>query len=586
MMWRYLTEEEKLNFPSLNSVFEYLIIDVPFDEWKKYKTNGKFDKAKFDLVQNPKIENLKRYFNASLGYAIGKGKVTSKDGLKNIYPYQVLKATRLKANLEDLNGEVIEDKLSQAGRAKNVLEEAIKEGIAKRYNNLPKISKKYELVRGWQVMPHQKEACDFLLTNRTGLIDFQPGLGKTIIALLACSYSVPHNKKVLVICEKKAIPMWKEEGRLEDTKLDAVNFEYIKKACIRTKRGKGWNFKYDSSNKFIKIEDYATVIVDESHYLANFTQEGKAVLALLKDFKGGIYSLTATPYRNTMLDYWYQCQLLQHPLGELNEIEFKRLFDINYYSEPNTTLFAEYTKDLILTKTLKEIGINIDVERKIIDISMDQKFWNGYEEIKRDAKQMMVQTGNKTMTINTAQIRLHKLCAEGKIEWTKDYLRARLDKPTIVISNYNQAVLDPIADSLQNQVFKATNKNKQVLFEQFTSGENNLFLAQRRISQSSLNLQNADTLILHDLHWSLDFLVQSIGRIKRIGQKATKVTVLMPIIKNSIEDKVLSVLQRKENERESIIAGVNSVDMHLKKAKVDTQSNAEIRQILEAEILY
>ena len=140
MMWRYLTEEEKLNFPSLNSVFEYLIIDVPFDEWKKYKTNGKFDKAKFDLVQNPKIENLKRYFNASLGYAIGKGKVTSKDGLKNIYPYQVLKATRLKANLEDLNGEVIEDKLSQAGRAKNVLEEAIKEGIAKRYNNLPKIS--------------------------------------------------------------------------------------------------------------------------------------------------------------------------------------------------------------------------------------------------------------------------------------------------------------------------------------------------------------------------------------------------------------------------------------------------------------
>jgi SNF2 family DNA or RNA helicase len=140
-----------------------------------------------------------------------------------------------------------------------------------------------------------------------------------------------------------------------------------------------------------------------------------------------------------------------------------------------------------------------------------------------------------------------------------------------------------MAAALDSEVFKAGNKSKHELFKRFISGEQQNFFAQRKIAQSSLNLQVADTLVLHDLHWSLDFLTQSEGRVKRLDSPYDTVYIIFPIIKNTIEERVMEVLKRKESERESILANSKGIEKHIVGAEINSNSKNEIRQILESE---
>jgi len=84
---------------------------------------------------------------------------------------------------------------------------------------------------------------------------------------------------------------------------------------------------------------------------------------------------------------------------------------------------------------------------------------------------------------------------------------------------------------------------------------------------TGLNLQVADTVINFELPWNPAKKNQRIGRINRLGQKSSKLTVYNLITRNSIEQQIASGLLVKQSLFDGVLGddtGINSVDFSTK----------------------
>ena len=77
---------------------------------------------------------------------------------------------------------------------------------------------------------------------------------------------------------------------------------------------------------------------------------------------------------------------------------------------------------------------------------------------------------------------------------------------------------------------------------------------------TGLNLQVADTLINFELPWNPAKKNQRIGRIDRIGQKSSKLTILNFITRNSIEQQIASGLLVKQSLFDGVLDGSSHTD--------------------------
>lgn len=368
------------------------------------------------------------------------------------------------------------------------------------------------------------------------LLDVEVGVGKTLISLVSARNVIDSNGgKCLIICEKKLITYWREEVEIEEIDADIFNYEYF----IRVAEGREPKFK---------IEDYSVLIIDESHYRANLeTRATKAMLQVLKDYTSYTFCLTATPVRNTLEDYLAQLKFIKHPLGILDMTAFRVMFKILNGHLPDIERFKRLTKDVVHKATLKDAGIDIKVRLHQVFVNMPEDHRKVYNYLQQSTRILEVRYGNKIIPISTNKKKMEVLCAEAKIDFTVSLIDQlnKKGKSAVVISNYNEKVLDVMADKIGTEVFKAGNRNKDSLMKDFQQGKKSYLLAQRKIAQSGLNLQNSSCIILHDLHYSLDFLIQSIGRVKRRGQKEDAVDIYIPFCRDTDETHIWDVLQEK-----------------------------------------
>ena len=93
---------------------------------------------------------------------------------------------------------------------------------------------------------------------------------------------------------------------------------------------------------------------------------------------------------------------------------------------------------------------------------------------------------------------------------------------------------------------KTNVKERFELIEQFNSDENvKVFLISLKAGGTGINLTSADMVIHYDPWWNLSVENQATDRTHRIGQ-TKKVQVYKLITKNSIEEKIYDLQQRKK----------------------------------------
>lgn len=398
----------------------------------------------------------------------------------------------------------------------------------------------------------------FLYENKFGacLAD-DMGLGKTLQTIMLLQTLKDQLKKVLIICPVSILHNWKNElekfsdltwsiyyGDERDFKTNAQ--------VVLTSYGL---MKKESFSTFAE-ENFDILIFDEVQHLKNIRSLGANAARQLKaKFR---ICLTGTPVENDLSEF-YNIMDLCVP-GVWGDLGLVRSTSKN----KNRLLARRTVKPFILRRTkdqvLKELPEKIE-NHVFLDFTQEESDF--YQQKLNAVRSNMMSTGNKRYgEVLKSLLELRQLCLWQKqpsFHSTKiDFLMENLEQlvteghKTLVFSQFT-TYLDMIENKIKVAGWKHARidgsqsiKKRTEMVEYFQNGEAQIFLISLKAGGFGLNLTAASYIFLMDPWWNPAVERQAIDRAHRIGQE-NKLTVYRPIIKESVEEKVL-ILQQSKRE--------------------------------------
>ncbi len=322
------------------------------------------------------------------------------------------------------------------------------------------------------------------------------------------------------------------------------------------------------------------IVVDESQAIKNPSSlTSRSLLKLNSRYK---IALTGTPIENTLLDVWSQMNFLNK--GLLGSYSY---FDNNYIRPIERTADQRQTADLkrildpfVLRRTKKQVASELPEKiEKIHFCEMTPEQAELYERIKSQYRNEILdhvnQVGIKRSRLkifnglmHLRQIALNPLLKDDEYQGgagKDDEIRHMLQRAVegnhkVLLFSQFVGYLSVFREMLDGMAVKYAyldgsmdEKERMSAINQFQNDtETRVFLLSLRAGNSGLNLTAADFVFLADPWWNPFTMRQAEDRAHRIGQDKTVFSYKF-ITKNTIEEKILAMQQRKTNLAESII---------------------------------
>ena len=331
------------------------------------------------------------------------------------------------------------------------------------------------------------------------------------------------------------------------------------------------------------------VIIDEAHYIKNQqTQNAKSVKKLKSRVR---FALTGTPLENSVADLWSIFDFIL-PGYLLTYPQFKQAYEVQIIKHQNEELLgrvkqlvAPFIMRRLKKDVLTELPDKIDTimycelegeQRKLYDASLLRMNHELQDDI--DA-QGLNQSRIKMLAMLT---RLRQLCCHPAL-YVEDYehesaklsLCLELIEDSIesghriLLFSQFTSMLDIIVEALQQRGIayymltgKTPSKERLKLTEQFNNGTVPIFLISLKAGGTGLNLTGADVVIHYDPWWNMSAENQATDRAYRMGQQ-NKVQVFKLIAKDTIEEKIQKMQERKLELSESIVQEGEQFMTHL-----------------------
>ncbi len=428
-----------------------------------------------------------------------------------------------------------------------------------------------------------------------GILADEMGLGKTIQALTVLDMNrvegVPH----IVICPKSLIYNWENEVKkyYPHMKVLIVDNDSDKRKRLIAEI-EGYDIVITSYSMLQKdYVEYIDVnakfnyaILDEAHYVKNMkTLSSKAVRLIPARRK---VLLTGTPLENNLDELYGTFELIMPGyLG--SKLEFRR--DFVSKVERNNMIALEILqakiRPFILRRTKKEVLKELpDKQEQIVYNEMTNKQVAVYSEVLnrvKDEVNKLVQTqgfDRSRIQVLSALLKLRQVCNhpsliddtfKGEQDISGKYNQF-LELLTEVIEGGEKVLVFSQFTSMLNIFEKDLNekgitfvrldgstKNRQEVVDRFNDDDDiKVFLISLKAGGVGLNLTSASAVFLYDPWWNPMAEQQAVDRAHRIGQ-TKKVNIYKFITKNSIEEKILKLQERKGNLFENIVVEDNGV---------------------------
>ena len=418
-----------------------------------------------------------------------------------------------------------------------------------------------------------------------GILADDMGLGKTIQILSVLLMTKKEEKNCgasIVVAPSSLTLNWKSETEKFTKDLSILiingNAEERKKKINQIK-------KYDlviTSYDLLKrdIEEYEAldytfryIIADEAQYIKNNnTQNSKAIKRIKAKTK---FALTGTPMENSLSELWSIFDYIM-PGYLFTYKKFKKNYEIpiaREHDEEILTKLKMIIEPFILRRTKKEVLRELPDKTTIVlnnEMQEEQeKIYLSYLAQARDElREEIEDKGFEQSRIKILALltRLRQICCHpslfisnykegsGKlnqcIELVKDAVQS--GHKMLLFSGYT-SMFEIIEQALKKEGItylkltgKTSVKDRFELIEQFNKDENiKVFLISLKAGGTGINLTSADMVIHYDPWWNLSVENQATDRTHRIGQ-TKKVQVYKLITKNSIEEKIYDLQQRKK----------------------------------------
>jgi SNF2 family DNA or RNA helicase len=404
----------------------------------------------------------------------------------------------------------------------------------------------------------------FLYEHRLGacLAD-DMGLGKTLQTITFLQSIYTKLERVLVVCPVTILLNWEKEIE-KFSEMDMHIYHGgsrelpMNKKIILTSYGV---MKKESEAVFANI-NFDILILDEVQHLKNVRSLGAfSARKIQADFR---ICLTGTPVENDLSEF-YNILDLSMP-GIWGDLQFVRAV-----SNAKTRGIARKTASpFILRRTKSQVlhdlppkienNVYLELNEKELEhyqqnmVSIRSRINSStssakYGEILRG----LLQLRQNCLWQNRLNEQNYKNIDSTKIEFLMETLETILEEgqQAIIFSQFT-TYLDIIQHYFREKHWKYSRidgsqsiNKRQEQVELFQSQKNPIFLISLKAGGVGLNLTAASYVFIMDPWWNPAVESQAIDRAHRIGQKNT-LTVYRPIIKNSVEEKVLKLQEEKK----------------------------------------
>ena len=419
-----------------------------------------------------------------------------------------------------------------------------------------------------------------------GILADDMGLGKTIqILSVILDYTIhtKEQKRTSIVISPSSLALnWYNEAKkfAKELKVLVVNGE----AAERKKKIESLMqydlviTSYDLLKRDIDIYkeleyQFKYIVADEAQYIKNNnTKNAKAIKLIKADTR---YALTGTPIENSLNELWSIFDFIM-PGYLFTYKKFKQNYELPIVRENDEHVLNKLKmliEPFILRRTKKEVLKELpDKATSILNNEMveeQEKIYLSYLAQARDELNEEIeekgfeQTRIKILALLT---RLRQICCHpslfisnykgesGKLNQCIELVKDGVDSghKILLFSGYTSMFEIIEKELAKNNIryLKLTGKTKVndrlELIDEFNKNDDvKVFLISLKAGGTGINLTSADMVIHYDPWWNLSVENQATDRTHRIGQ-TKKVQVYKLITKNSIEEKIYDLQQRKE----------------------------------------
>lgn len=421
------------------------------------------------------------------------------------------------------------------------------------------------------------------------------GLGKTIQAISSIIYftdKYPQSKNI-IICPASLIYTWQQEFEKFAPSIKTVVYhgaarqqEQLSDPDINIVITTYTTMRNDV--ELLTMQSYGIAVLDESHNIKNpATQIAQAVMRIKARFR---IALSGTPVINNTFDLYSQLQFVVPGLFGSREFfknQYANPID-NFQDEEKIAALRKLTAPFILRRTKEQVAKDLPEKTEtILWCTMGSSQKNVYQEILESSRSsIFLEIKNNglaksKLSILQAMTRLrqvcsspallppgeHKHCTESvKLTTLMDELNNILEKHKVIVFSQFTSMLHLLADECRKQSIAFYHFDGQTppakraeMVQSFQQETNkvNLFLISLKAGNTGLTLTAADYVFLFDPWWNNAIQDQAIDRTHRIGQTKNVFAYKM-ICKNTIEEKIISLQQKKKKLSEDLVSADNN----------------------------
>lgn len=438
--------------------------------------------------------------------------------------------------------------------------------------------------------PYQKDGVAWELFLQKyhfgGILADDMGLGKTLQVLVMLKLtkdSGAHPGPSLILCPKTVMGIWADEAArfVPDLKILVVDgtAEERERLIAQSPSNDVVVTSYSLYQRdFLQYgalaQPFVYIVLDEAQYIKNAgTNTAKAVKLIPSSYR---LAITGTPLENGVHELWSIFDFLMPGfLG--NTEDFRRQYErpISEHNDGEALLrLKRKVQPFMLRRTksseLKELPPKIE-QTSSCQLSPEQLivYARTLESVRKDVFASVEEKGfeRSRIEILSALMKLRRVCdhpalvdprlpqteeLSGKMAHAMELVREAVSggHKVLLFSQFT-TMLDILRASLEGQgighcTIEGKTRDRAEQVRKFERDPNaNVFLLSLRAGGTGLTLTAADTVILYDPWWNPMVEQQAMDRAHRIGQLKT-VNVYKLITKNTIEDKVVALQERKK----------------------------------------
>ena len=445
-----------------------------------------------------------------------------------------------------------------------------------------------QVLRGYQIYGYKwlrtLSACGF-----GGILADEMGLGKTlqIISALLAEKREGSIGTSLIICPASLVYNWAEEFHRFVPELTVCPVEggQTERHDIIDRCGK-WDVlisSYDHLKRDVQAYEgklFLYEVLDEAQFIKNqTTASAKAVKVIRARHR---FALTGTPIENRLSELWSIFDFLMPGFlyrYETFRNEMERPIAKDGDEEASLRLrrmVSPFILRRLKTEVLKDLPEKVE-EAHIVRFGEEQQ--KLYDAQVARMRSMLEEESEESFRKSKIQIlaeltRIRQICCDpallfenyvggsAKMDACMDLIRSAMEgEHRILLFSQFTSMLDLLKERLHHEqipyyeITGATPKKERMrLVSEFNAGDVPLFLISLRAGGTGLNLTGADIVIHYDPWWNAAAQNQATDRAHRIGQQKP-VTVFKLIVKDSIEEKIQQLQEKKLNLADEIIGG-------------------------------